>query len=173
MKKTTSTKTAKASKANKATKATPKRKKAATVQPVEAQPFETTKAPEEQKPLTGIALHALILKNVSEIARQIKESLIEEAKTPKQKAYYQARPLNYFILNCVYKGGNKQFKTFEQWQKEGASINKGEKAYVIWGQPKKVEALTISSDQAAEPFLLYPISYVFSNSQVTFRNATI
>ena len=178
MKKTASTKTAKATKVNKATKATPKRKKAATVQPVEAQPVEntetqpveTTEAQTEQKELTGIALHFANLREISEQARQIKISIIEQAETPERKEYFTTRPLNFFILNCIYNGGQEQFKTFDEWKNEGAHVNKGEKAYVIWGLPVAKEAATDDHDQPTERILNFPISFVFSSSQVTFKN---
>ena len=165
MKKTTTTKTAK-----KTAKATPKSKKAATVQSVEiatVQPIETVKT----ETISKSKANYLHLISISEQARKIKETLIEGAETAKQKAYFMARPLNYFILTCVYFGATTQFKTFEEWQKEGASINKGEKAFLIWGQP--VERETATDDQATEKMLHYPISYVFSRQQVTMKHAAI
>ena len=173
MKKTTTTKTA--NKVNKAAKATPKSKKAATVQPVETatiQPIETAQAQTEQKVLTGIALHFETLREVSEQARKIKDEFAELAKSDNpDEAKFAARakdyPLNYFILNCVYQGSFTKFKTYNEWQAVGAQVNKGEKAFLIWGKPE------ITQQPNGSEKVYYPIKYVFSKQQVTFGNAAI
>ncbi|MDL2312442.1 hypothetical protein LJC68_06155 [Bacteroidales bacterium OttesenSCG-928-B11] len=166
MKKTKTTPKATAT-AKKATVKMPKTRKTktATVETPAVQTAETATVPTETKVLKGQALRLAQLREISQKARQIKESLIKGAETPKQREAYKNRPLNYFIYNCVY-GATKVYKTFEEWKKEGASINKGVKAYLIWGQPIAREQ---ASGVCSEPEMYYPILHVFSSDQVTHK----
>ncbi|MDA3867757.1 MAG: ArdC family protein [Salinivirgaceae bacterium] len=58
-----------------------------------------------------------------------------------------------------------EFKTFRQWKEEGATVRKGEKAFVIWGQPRKAEQTTDESEESEE-YKYWPICYLFANTQV-------
>jgi hypothetical protein len=59
----------------------------------------------------------------------------------------------------------QEFKTFFQWKEEGATVRKGEKAFLIWGQPRKASQVP---DGATEPeeFKYWPVCYLFANTQV-------
>lgn len=59
----------------------------------------------------------------------------------------------------------EEFKTFHQWKEEGATVRKGEKAYLIWGQPRQIEQVPEGSTEPEE-FKYWPICYLFSNTQV-------
>ena len=75
-------------------------------------------------------------------ARQIREMMINEAKTMAQAMFLEAQPLNYFILNFVYAPtaeGTTDFKKFNEWKQEGYTIIKGSKAFPVWSQPTKRE----------------------------------
>jgi antirestriction protein ArdC len=58
-----------------------------------------------------------------------------------------------------------EFKTFHQWKEEGATVRKGEKAFLIWGQPRHVEQVPEGSTEPEE-FKYWPICYLFANTQV-------
>ena len=41
--------------------------------------------------------------------------------------------INYTLLNYIYNTGNaNEFKTFDEWKREGFGIRKGAKAFVAW-----------------------------------------
>ena len=124
--------------------------------------------------ITNRQMQFFRLTRASEQARKIQEQLIEKATTPEAAVYYASRPLNYFILNYVFKTeGITEFKKFNEWKQEGATVKKGEKAFPIWGQPigkqKEEEAKSKGENYKAteEENERYPICHVFSNLQVT------
>lgn len=67
-----------------------------------------------------------------------------------------------------------EFHTFHDWKHQGATIRKGEKAFIIWGQPRK-----LSSDQEANQTpgqeeledTFFPICCLFANTQVITAEA--
>lgn len=100
--------------------------------------------------------------------------------------FFMAKPLNYFIVKYIYtpQGEKKEFKTFREWKAEGASVRKGEKAFLIWGQPRKGFKNGEETEQAAnapkEPqteaeklarqYEFFPLCYLFSEDQVYTRD---
>lgn len=71
-------------------------------------------------------------------------------------------------LKSLYEEANpsiKEFKTFHQWKAEGATVRKGEKAFLIWGQPRRVEQVPEGSTEPEE-YKYWPICYLFANTQV-------
>ena len=127
----------------------------------------------ENKEISNRQLQFFRLTRASEAARKIKEQLVKEAPTEAKALFLATRPLNYFILNFVYKtNGITDFKKFNEWKQEGATVKKGEKAYPIWGQPvgkqKEDEAKSKGENYTAseEENERYPLCYVFSNLQV-------
>lgn len=61
-----------------------------------------------------------------------------------------------------------EFKTFAQWKQDGCTIKKGSKAFLIWGQPRKIEQVPEGSDEPQE-FKYWPICYLFANTQVVSK----
>lgn len=59
----------------------------------------------------------------------------------------------------------QEFKTFHQWKEEGATVRKGEKAFLIWGQPRRGEQMPEGSNEPEE-YKYWPICYLFANTQV-------
>ena len=127
----------------------------------------------ENKEISNRQLQFYRLTKASEAARKIKEQLVSEAPTEAAALFLASRPLNYFILNFVYKtNGITEFKKFGEWKQQGATVKRGEKAYPIWGQPigkqKEDEAQSKGENYKAsqEENERYPLCYVFSNLQV-------
>ncbi len=74
--------------------------------------------------------------------------------------------INQAIINTFYKvDGHETFKTFEQWKKEGKFVQKGSKAFVVWGS--KIERQTEDDDEEKSSY--WPVCYLFSNLQVADR----
>ena len=72
--------------------------------------------------------------------------------------------INYVLLNYIYITENaNEFKTFEEWQKEGFGVRKGAKAFVAWGKPREKKT------DRGDVVKYYPITYLFSDLQVYKR----
>lgn len=105
-----------------------------------------------------------------------REQLREISKKAKtlQETDFPDLTINEILIEKFYKDKNNQeFKTLWDWNKEGYNINKGEKAFLIWGSPKpiknKVEA-TKENNQEEDNDEFFPLCFLFSNSQVTKKN---
>lgn len=59
----------------------------------------------------------------------------------------------------------EEFKTFYQWKEEGATVRKGEKAFLIWGQPRKGSQVPEGTNEPEE-YKYWPLCYLFANTQV-------
>ena len=60
------------------------------------------------------------------------------------------------------------FNTFNQWKEAGYTIKKGAKAYLFWGQPRKVEQ-TPEGETEPQEFKYFPLAYLFADTQVYKR----
>jgi len=106
-------------------------------------------------------------------ARKIKTKSINEATSEAAAYYFATRPINFYLLNHVYKQeGITEFKKFNEWKNESATVIKGSKAYPIWGQPvgaqkeEEAEAKGEAYEATEEENRRFPMCYVFSNLQV-------
>lgn len=59
----------------------------------------------------------------------------------------------------------EEFKTFNQWKQEGATVRKGEKAFLVWGQPRRAEQVPDGADEPEE-YKYWPLCYLFADTQV-------
>jgi hypothetical protein len=59
----------------------------------------------------------------------------------------------------------EEFKTFQQWKKEGATVRKGQKAFLIWGQPRQISQVPDGSTEPEE-FKYWPLCYLFADTQI-------
>lgn len=130
------------------------------------------------------------LLSASAQARQIRDLMINTAKSLQQAMFLEGQPLNYFILKYVYaptEEGTTDFKKFNEWKQEGYTIKKGSKAFPVWSQPTKRERKEgdSESETAPTPALMenatgeenrtryekerFNMCYLFSNLQVTRR----
>ena len=130
----------------------------------------------------------------SALARQIRDKMINEAKSMAQAMFLESQPLNYFILNFVYapaEEGTTEFKKFNEWKQEGCTIKKGSKAFPVWSQPtsrdkkKEQDGETASApapammenangedngEESRSGRERFNMCYLFSNLQVTRRD---
>jgi len=134
------------------------------------------------------------LLKVSAEARQIRDIMIQTAKSAAQAIFLESQPLNYFILKYVYtpaQEGTTDFKKFNEWKQEGYTIIKGSKAFPVWSQPSKRDrkGQETENEPAPTPALMenadgtgdesgnmrrererFNMCYLFSNLQVTRRD---
>lgn len=97
-----------------------------------------------------------ILKELSRKAEEIRAEKIATAETEADKKFWLSRSVNWILLHEVYEVGEaSEFKTFEQWKREGATVRRNQKAFVIWGQ-------LVEGDE----YSFHPLVYLFSDIQV-------
>jgi glutathionyl-hydroquinone reductase len=67
-------------------------------------------------------------------------------------------------LKSVYSHGEKrEFKTFDQWEKIGMHVKRGEKAVYLWG---KQTTKTITENGTEKEIKYFPLIALFSDLQV-------
>ena len=127
----------------------------------------------ENKELTNREIQFSRLLEATGEARNIKARLIETATSESKANYFATRPINFYLLNYVYKQENiTEFNKFNEWKNKGATVLKGAKAYPIWGQPvgaqkeDAAEAKGETYEATEEENRRFPMCYVFSNLQV-------
>lgn len=106
------------------------------------------------------------LRELSQQAKTLKETLIEGATTPELALYYSSMTVNDIIIKYFYKNDqNTEFHTFKGWLSNGHAVKKGEKAFLVWGRPKAVQDKAQGKENDDDTDF-YPISFIFSNAQV-------
>lgn len=108
-----------------------------------------------------------VLISLSRKARKIKEAMLQRAETERDQLYWATRTINDILFDVLYrKEENREFKTFEQWKREGKRVKKGEKAVLIWGQPVQGKAKKEKDNDPENMYEYWPICYLFSDQQV-------
>jgi hypothetical protein len=109
---------------------------------------------------------------LSNEAKELRDDMAEAAETADEALFWASRTVNYMLLNHMYDtDGAEEFNTFKQWKEQGASIKKGSKAFLVWGQPvgkqRAQEAQQKGQDAPEEDeYRFFPICYLFSDKQV-------
>lgn len=126
--------------------------------------------------LTEIQKKRLYLSELSRDAEAIRTAKVKAAMTISDAAYWESQTVNFFLTNFIYPAseGTKVYKTFHDWKKEGATVKKGEKAFLIWGSPiyatHQTEAKNTEGKENKETegneYEFFPLCYVFSENQV-------
>jgi len=106
------------------------------------------------------------LNELSQRAKKLREKIIDSAETPEAAEKYAKMRVNQILVEFFYKSDKDQvFKTFKSWLKDGQVVNKGEKAFLLWGR-KNQETTTPQGATKTEELEFFPITFVFSNNQV-------
>jgi hypothetical protein len=109
---------------------------------------------------------------LSNEAKELRDNMAEAAETANEALFWTSRTTNYMLLNHMYETeGAEEFNTFKQWKEQGATIKKGSKAFLVWGQPvgkQKAKEAQEKGQQPAEDddYKYFPICYLFSDKQV-------
>ena len=97
-----------------------------------------------------------LLKDLSQKAEDIRTAKIEASESEADKNRWRNRSVNWLLLHEVYEIGEaSEFKTFEQWKQEGATVRRNQKAFIIWGQ-------LVETDE----YSFFPLVYLFSDLQI-------
>lgn len=110
----------------------------------------------------------------SQEAKSIRQGLINNAETDEQAFYAASLTINAVLISMyTAETGADTFQTFEQWKTDGYSVRKGEKAFRVWGTPRRVKnqdqsAAAPEENKAddASKYEFYPMCCLFSNQQV-------
>ena len=88
----------------------------------------------------------------------------------------EADTVNAGLVEHYKKHGHTEIHSFKKWLEMGKVVKKGEKALLLWGEPKRNRTSeTGNTSQAAPPkteennddgYEFYPLAYVFSQQQV-------
>ena len=108
---------------------------------------------------------------LSQAAKDERARLIANAKTPDQQLEAASLTINQIIM-AFHKAetGCEDFRTFADWKKAGYSVNKGEKAYLAWGKPRRVkDTMTTEEGEKLEgdEWEFFPVCYLFNEKQVS------
>ena len=76
------------------------------------------------------------------------------------------KSINEGLKDIYTQSGHTVLNTLQQWNMLGKRVKKGEKALLLWSQPRHVERVNEVTAEV-EKFDFWPVCYVFSNAQVT------
>lgn len=131
------------------------------------------------KPASKMQEKRMKLIELSAQAKKLRQEFIDNARTPAEAAFWASKSINFMLLNYIYtEGGSTRFETFDGWKEQGATIRKGAKAILIWGQPQQAVATAQQDTASAEPkedataqeYEFFPICFLFSEDDVFFPN---
>ncbi len=74
--------------------------------------------------------------------------------------------INAAIVDLYRQQGHTEIHSYRAWLERGMVVKRGEKALLLWGEPRqsgKVEKPETGSD---DEYKFYPLAYVFSQQQV-------
>ena len=112
----------------------------------------------------------LVLSHLSTQAKEIREGIVKQAIESGNNAEAlkaAGRTLNSIIIEYFYmKNGHTDFRSFNEWTREGKKIKRGEKGFIIWGRPLNVIKQEREEPTSDEESKYFPISHLFSNLQI-------
>ncbi len=93
------------------------------------------------------------LKELSRIAAQIVEK-------------GDASTVNEALVMIYAEQGHTELHSFKKWLEQGYTVRKGEKALLLWAEPRKALNAEKKTDNEKDEFKFFPLAYVFSQNQV-------
>ncbi len=76
--------------------------------------------------------------------------------------------VNEGLVEMYKKEGHEEIHSFKKWLSFGKVVKKGEKALLLWGEPRNKKKSEPTEQPGAEEneYKFFPLAYVFSNLQV-------
>jgi hypothetical protein len=76
--------------------------------------------------------------------------------------------VNEGLVDIYSKEGHTEIHSFKHWLTLGKVVKKGEKALLLWGEPRKAGKQEKPEQQTSEDdeYKFFPLAYVFSQLQV-------
>jgi hypothetical protein len=78
----------------------------------------------------------------------------------------QYESVNEGLVDMYAKQGHTEIHSFKKWMEQGYIVRKGEKALLLWGEPKKAFNQEKQTEGEKDEFKFFPLAYVFSQKQV-------
>lgn len=101
--------------------------------------------------------------------------MTQEMKTKREELKGVSRTVQQLVKAGVYQtvnqglvamygeDGHTTLHSFRQWLQDGYVVRKGEKALLLWGEPRNGNR---QENTEEEEFSFFPLAYVFSQKQV-------
>jgi hypothetical protein len=74
--------------------------------------------------------------------------------------------VNEGLVDMYREQGHTEIHSFKKWLDQGYCVRKGEKALLLWGEPRTGQNHNKKSDQDKDEFSFFPLAFVFSQLQV-------
>ena len=74
--------------------------------------------------------------------------------------------VNEGLVEMYAQQGHIEIHSFKTWLSKGMVVRKGEKALLLWAEPRKAANLNKQSQDEKDEFKFFPLAYVFSDKQV-------
>ena len=74
--------------------------------------------------------------------------------------------VNAGLVAMYAEQGHTEIHSFRGWLEKGYVVKKGEKALLLWGEPRKAYNQEKKTDHEKDEFSFFPLAYVFSQKQV-------
>jgi ferritin len=78
----------------------------------------------------------------------------------------QYSSINEGLADIYAQEGHTELNSFRGWIKKGFAVKKGEKALLLWGQPKESTKQEPQEGPEDSKNQFWPLAYVFSQNQV-------
>ena len=114
----------------------------------------------------------------SALAKSIIKKRINEAQNESEALAAACLRVNDLLIDMhMQESGASDFRTFQAWKSAGFKINKGSKAFRIWGTPRRakneVEVTEIKTGEdktLTEEYEFFPMCSLFNEKQVTLMS---
>lgn len=93
-----------------------------------------------------------------------REALKALSRAVKSSGQYET--VNEGLVDIYRQQGHSEIHSFKGWLEKGYCVRRGEKALLLWGQPRKAENKQKQDVKDEDEFSFFPLAYVFSNLQV-------
>jgi len=141
----------------------------------EAPQVHVGKAKRKYKPSEKTKQARAALMTLSRKAGEYRKQKIAKAKSNIEALAAASMTINSIVLS-YYQADNQgatEWNTFKQWKEQGYSVKKGEKAFYIWGAPRRINKKDehkqegeISADDLESKAEFWPLCALFNNLQV-------
>ena len=74
--------------------------------------------------------------------------------------------VNEGLVDMYNKQGHTEIHSFKRWLELGHVVKRGEKALLLWGEPRKAFNQEKQEQKEKDEFSFFPLAYVFSQLQV-------
>lgn len=77
-----------------------------------------------------------------------------------------ADSINDALVMLYKEQGHEEVHKFKKWLELGYVVRRGEKALLLWGQPRNGSNQEKQTEADQDEYKFFPLAYVFSNKQV-------